>query len=67
MITGNIFDGYTVDGYTPQATAPLVTGTTANTLYTNNKNQVGYAIIPLVLNNPAVIYVTSTRCSTENA
>ena len=66
MITGNIFDGYTVDGSTPQATAPLVTGTTANTLYTNNKNQVGYAIVPLSVNNPT-LYALGTPGSTEKA
>lgn len=54
IITGNIFDGYTVDGSTPQSTSPLVAGITANTLYTNNKNQVGYAVIPLATDKTAL-------------
>lgn len=70
MITGNIFDGYTVDGSTAQGTGagqlPLVTGITANTLYTNNKNQVGYAIIPLSVNNPT-LFDLGTPGSTDKA
>lgn len=50
IITGNIFDGYTVDG----TNTVLVHNLTANSLYTANKNQTGYAIIPLGTNKPAI-------------
>lgn len=70
IIVGNIFDGYTVDGSTIQGTGagqlPLVSGITANTLYTNNKNQVGYAIIPLSVHNPT-LFALGTPPSTEKA
>jgi len=43
IITDNIFDGYTVDG----TSTTLIASLTANSIYTQNKNQVGYSIIPL--------------------
>lgn len=56
MITGNIFDGYTPDG----VTNTLVTNLSPNSLYTNNKNQVGYAIIPLGTNKSTLYDVTAS-------
>ena len=55
IITGNIFDGYTVDG----SSTINVSGLTSNSLYTNNKNQVGYAIIPLGTEKTATYGFTS--------
>ena len=50
MITNNVFDGYTTDG----TNTLLITGASSNTLYTSNKNQVGYSIIPLGTNKPGL-------------
>ena len=53
-IVDNIFDGYTVDGSTSQEVSPLVVGLSANSRYTNNKNQMAWAIIPLGTNKTAI-------------
>lgn len=50
IITGNMFDGYTSDG----SSNTLVANLSSNSLYTNNKNQVGYAVIPLGTDKPAI-------------
>lgn len=45
-ITDNIFDKTTIDGYTEQ----LVFGLNPGSIYTRNRNQIGYVYIPLFSN-----------------
>ncbi len=59
IITDNIFDGYTVDGSTSQDVSPLAVGLTSASRYANNKNQVGYAIIPLGTNKPTIFHLNA--------
>lgn len=56
IITGNIFDGYTVDGISTVLTHNL----TSNSLYTANKNQVGYSVIPLGTNKVSMFTYNGT-------
>lgn len=55
IIIGNIFDGYTSDG----SNTDLITNLSVSSIYTSNKNQVGYAIIPLGTEKPTVQHINS--------
>lgn len=60
IIVDNIFDGYTTDG----TNTLLVNNLSKTSTYTQNKNQVGYAIIPLGANKPAVANASNASFST---
>jgi hypothetical protein len=50
MIVDNIFDQNTIDG----SNTSLITGFSATTIYQRNKNQIGYAIIPMTTQVPSL-------------
>lgn len=54
-ITDNVFDQPTIDGTTEE----LVKGLNINTIYTRNKNQTGFAYIPIYDNNQTEWTTTS--------
>lgn len=49
-ITNNLFDSTTING----SSLTLVTGITATSIYTRNKNQTGYLYVPIFDNSPGI-------------
>lgn len=60
IIVDNIFDQNTVDG----STTTLITGFPATTVYQRNKNQIGYAIIPMTTQVPSLYNYTTVGLTT---